>query len=131
MRHLLMESLPRDEPGFGVMMRYALGWSDEHDKPYGVPAGKRLRPILLMLCAEAAGGDWKTALPAAAAVEFLHNFSLIHDDIQDNSPTRHNRLTVWKVWGLANAINAGDSLFAVAYSALASISRFLPAERTV
>jgi geranylgeranyl diphosphate synthase type I len=107
-----------DAPGFGVMLRYALGWSDEHDEPYGQPAGKRIRPILLLLCARAAGGDWRQALPAAAAVELLHNFSLIHDDIQDNSPTRHKRPTVWKVWGAANAINAGDALFTLSYCAL-------------
>jgi geranylgeranyl diphosphate synthase type I len=51
-------------------------------------------------------------------VELLHNFSLIHDDIQDNSPTRHKRPTVWKVWGAANAINAGDALFTLSYCAL-------------
>jgi geranylgeranyl diphosphate synthase type I len=131
MRGLLLEIVRHDEPGFGVMMRYALGWSDTNDRPYHVPTGKRLRPVLLMLCAEAAGGNWQDALPAAAAVEFLHNFSLIHDDIQDNSPTRHNRPTVWKIWGMENAINAGDALFATAYSAMAAISRNVPADRTV
>ncbi|MFN8560623.1 MAG: polyprenyl synthetase family protein [Anaerolineae bacterium] len=70
------------------------------------------------MCAEAVGGDWQAALPAAAAVELLPNFSLIHDDIQDDSPTRHNRPSVWMIWGRANAINAGDALFALAYTAL-------------
>jgi geranylgeranyl diphosphate synthase type I len=74
--------------------------------------------MVLLLCTEAAGGDWRQALYGAAAVEFLHNFSLIHDDIQDNSPTRHNRPTVWRIWGLANAINAGDLLFSMAFVSL-------------
>jgi geranylgeranyl diphosphate synthase type I len=111
-----------EAPDFGTMLRYPLGWVDEHNQPYSQPAGKRIRPLLLLLCAEAAGGDWRQALPAAAAVELLHNFSLIHDDIQDDSPTRHGRATVWKIWGRANAINAGDALFALSYSALEGLA---------
>lgn len=120
--------IPDSASGFGVMLRYALGWVDEHDQPYGHPTGKRIRPLLLLLCAEASGGDWRPALPAAAAVELLHNFSLIHDDIQDNSPLRHRRPTVWKVWGQANAINAGDALFTLAYTALESLSTTVRAD---
>lgn len=107
-----------DAPDFSIMLRYPLGWVYADGKDYNQPAGKRIRPLLLLLCSEAVGGNWQTALPAAAAVELLHNFSLIHDDIQDDSPTRHGRDTVWKVWGRANAINAGDALFALAYTAL-------------
>ncbi|MCP4427313.1 MAG: polyprenyl synthetase family protein, partial [Chloroflexi bacterium] len=58
------------------------------------------------------------ALPAAAAIELLHNFSLIHDDIEDASPTRRGRDTVWKIWGIEQGINAGDSMFAVAHLAM-------------
>ncbi len=109
-------------PGFGVMARYPMGWVDEFDQPHLHPTGKRIRPLFLLLCTEAAGGSWKQALPAAAAVELLHNFSLIHDDIQDDSAIRHGRPTVWKIWGNANAINAGDSLFSLAYCALEGLS---------
>lgn len=84
-----------------------------------------------MLCTEASGGDWQAALPAAAAVELLHNFSLIHDDIQDNSPLRHNRPTVWKIWGAPNAINAGDALFTLAFSALAELASNLAPEHVL
>jgi geranylgeranyl diphosphate synthase type I len=66
----------------------------------------------------AAGGDWTQAVPAAAAIELLHNFSLIHDDIEDASPTRRGRLTLWKLWGIELAINAGDAMFAAAHLAL-------------
>lgn len=115
----ILTSTLHDEPEFGLMLRYAMGWETETGAPYNQPTGKRLRPLLLLLSAEAAGdGNWQPALPAAAAVEFLHNFSLIHDDIQDVSDIRHGRPTVWKVWGQANAINAGDAMFTTAYSAL-------------
>jgi geranylgeranyl diphosphate synthase, type I len=119
--HRAVDLLP-DAPDFGTMIRYPLGWVDEHGKPYAGTTGKRIRPMLLLLCAEAAEGDWRQALPAAAAVEILHNFSLVHDDIQDDSPTRHNRPTVWAIWGRANAINAGDALFALAYASLSLLT---------
>ena len=115
----VIDSIPlADAEDFRTMLRYPLGWVDEHNQRYPQQTGKRIRPILLLLAAEAAGGDWHTALPAAAAVELLHNFSLIHDDIQDDSDIRHGRPTVWKIWGRADAINAGDALFASAYHAL-------------
>ena len=108
-------------PGLGQMLRYHLGWESQ-----GISAvdaqGKRIRPILVLLSASAAGGIWEDALPAAASVEILHNFSLIHDDIEDNSPMRRGRETVWKKWGQALAINAGDALFTLAYEALTELS---------
>lgn len=110
-------------PGFQIMVRYPLGWSDETGQPYRGQVGKRIRPLFLLLCAEAAGGEWRQALPAAAAVELLHNFSLVHDDIQDASPLRHGRATVWRLWGAAQAINVGDALFSLAFTALEQLSR--------
>lgn len=103
---------------FDRMLRYALGWVDETGQPVKVNTGKRVRPTLVLLCAELAGGRWEQALPAAAAIELLHNFSLIHDDIEDNSPLRRGRPSVWKIWGVPDAINAGDAMFALAHRAL-------------
>jgi geranylgeranyl diphosphate synthase type I len=77
-----------------------------------------LRPLLCLLCCEALGGNYRRALPAAAALELLHNFTLVHDDIEDASPSRHGRATVWRVWGEAQAINVGDGLYALAHLAL-------------
>lgn len=114
----VLDEVPLDDSGFGVILRYPLGWVTAEGEPYAMPAGKRVRPLLLLLCAQAAGKNWKMALPAAAAVELLHNFSLIHDDIEDNSPLRHGRPTVWKLWGVANAINAGDAMFTLAFMAV-------------
>jgi geranylgeranyl diphosphate synthase, type I len=98
------------------MLSYHLGWKGEGA---GAEArGKRIRPLLLLLTCLAAGGNWEKALPASAAVELVHNFSLIHDDIQDNSPLRRGRTTLWKHWGIAQAINAGDAMFTLAHLAL-------------
>lgn len=95
------------------MMAYAMGWEGEGS---GEGArGKRIRPLLVLLSTEAAGGNWRNALPAAAAVELIHNFSLIHDDIEDESTLRRGRPTVWVKWGRAQAINAGDAMFAAAH----------------
>ncbi len=125
----VIDSAPVETPGYGVMLRYPMGWVDADGQPNTIPTGKRVRPILLLLCCEAAGGTLETGLPAAAAVELLHNFSLVHDDIQDNSLTRHGRPTVWQVWGSANGINAGDALFALSYKALSDLAlRAVPAE---
>ncbi len=115
---------------FFGMLHYHLGWVDTELKPAQFDAGKRIRPMLTLLCCEASGGDWHTALPAAAAVELLHNFSLIHDDIEDGDPIRRGRLTLWKVWGTAQAINAGDALFTIAHMALNNLNNYnLPVER--
>jgi geranylgeranyl diphosphate synthase type I len=92
------------------MIGYHLGWFESTPGA----GGKRLRPLLMLLSCQAAGGDWRLALPAASCIELLHNFSLIHDDIQDESDLRRGRPTVWKRWGVAQAINIGDSLFVLA-----------------
>lgn len=114
----LKSFLDRDSCGrLTRMTRYHMGWEDEDGRP-AENAGKGLRPSLLLLACEAVGGDWRRAIPAAAAVELVHNFSLIHDDIQDCDTERHHRPTVWSVWGEAQAINAGDALLALARLAL-------------
>jgi geranylgeranyl diphosphate synthase type I len=100
------------------MMRYHLGWIDERGNPQSATIGKRLRPVLCLLACQAVGGEWQQALPAAAAVELVHNFSLIHDDIQDRSPERRGRATVWYIWGQPQAINVGDGMHALALSSL-------------
>jgi geranylgeranyl diphosphate synthase type I len=102
---------------FGIL-RYHLGWVDSTLKPSPAESGKRVRPMLCLLACEGCGGDWQKALPAAAAVELLHNFSLIHDDIEDGDRTRRGRPTVWAVWGEARGINAGDAMFGLAHLAL-------------
>ena len=80
--------------------------------------GKRIRPLLVLLTCLGVSDKWLPAIPGAAAVELLHNFSLIHDDIQDESPLRRGRPTTWRLWGIAQAINAGDTMFTLANQAI-------------
>ncbi len=113
-------------------LRYHMGWVDEQFRPTSEPTGKRLRPVFCLLTCEACAGDWQDALPAAAAVELLHNFSLIHDDIEDGDVTRRGRPTMWTLWGVPQTLNAGDAMYALAQLALLrSVDRGLPAETVV
>jgi geranylgeranyl diphosphate synthase, type I len=132
MRHALQQGslnlLPTqatDLTTFYGQMQYHLGWVDSHFSPVASHPGKLLRPTLLLLAYEAAGA-WgltdgqqtstaylRRALPAAAALELTHNFTLIHDDIVDGDTERRHRPTLWSVWDSSQGINAGDGMFAL------------------
>lgn len=128
MRGLLDAPSPAVEPLYGLM-RYHLGWADRNLRPASAPSGKRVRPLFCLLSCQATGGDWEKAVPLAAGLELIHNFSLIHDDIEDMSPTRHHRPTVWAEWGVPQAINTGDAMFALARVAVHDLaSAGVPAE---
>lgn len=102
------------------MARYALGWLDEAGRPADA-SGKGARAALTMLGAEAISSDadaLRRATSGAAAVEMVHNFSLVHDDVQDGDAERRGRATVWRVWGIAQAINTGDLMREIADGAL-------------
>jgi geranylgeranyl diphosphate synthase type I len=114
------------------MLRYHMGWLDANLNPEQGRVGKRVRPLMCLLACEAAGGAIDHCLPAAVGIETLHNFSLLHDDIEDESDTRRGRPTVWKLWGTAQAINAGDGLFALAHLAMTRLpERGVPVERAL
>jgi geranylgeranyl diphosphate synthase, type I len=104
------------------MLQYHMGWLDAELRPADQPAGKRIRPVLCLLACAVCGGDPQQALPAAAGLELLHNFSLLHDDIEDNSFTRRHRPTAWTVFGLPQALNAGDAMFSLAHMAFYRLS---------
>lgn len=117
-----------DQPGtchFHEMLTYHMGWTGEGAGPDAT--GKRIRPLVVLLVTAACDANWQSALPAAAAVELVHNFSLVHDDIEDDSDKRRGRTTVWKKWGIAQGINAGDGLFVLSNLALADLEAAYPA----
>jgi geranylgeranyl diphosphate synthase, type I len=101
------------------IVAYHFGWWDEHGRPVGGDGGKAIRAALALLAAEAVGGGAAEAVPAAAAVELVHNHSLVHDDILDGDLTRRHRPTAWSVFGVNAAILAGDALLTLAFDVLA------------
>ncbi len=104
------------------MLLYHMGWVNTRFEAELSPAGKRLRPIFCLLTCAEVGGEVTNAVPAAAALELLHNFSLIHDDIEDGDEMRRGRATVWAQWGVPQAINAGDGLFALAFESIQGLN---------
>jgi geranylgeranyl diphosphate synthase, type I len=103
---------PPDQDRLPTVLRYHLGWVDRQGAKVAEPTsqGKALRPTLCMFACQALAGDPARALPAAAALELIHNFSLIHDDIQDRDLERRHQPTVWSLWGEPKALVAGDAL---------------------
>jgi len=122
--------LAERQPPLYDMMRYHLGWIDAGGHPLSNPAGKALRPTLCLVACEAVGEAYRKALPAAAALELVHNFSLIHDDIQDDDRERRHRPTVWAIWGKPQAINAGTAMRILASVSLSRLSEIgVPGEK--
>jgi geranylgeranyl diphosphate synthase type I len=117
---LLRASIPegRTAPELYAILRYHMGWLDENFRPIAARGGKLLRSTMCLLACEAAGGHYQQALPAAASLELLHNFSLIHDDVEDRGAERRGRRTVWARWGEPLAVNAGDALLIISELAL-------------
>ncbi len=103
----------------GKMVAYHMGWADEAGRPTTVKTGKLVRPSLCLWACSALGSEAVEALPAAAAIEWFHNFTLVHDDIQDGDRKRHGRETVWSLWGIPQAINAGDAMQTLAFYSVA------------
>ncbi|HYH92195.1 MAG TPA: polyprenyl synthetase family protein, partial [Candidatus Saccharimonadales bacterium] len=99
--------------GLYEMVRYHLALDGA-----GASGGKRVRPLLGLLAYASIAGDHRAALPGAAAVELGHNFSLVHDDIEDGDTERRHRPTLWTVHGVPQAINTGDTLFSLSRIAL-------------
>ena len=120
--------------GLNVLLQYHLGWADRDGNPAATPAsqGKALRPTLCMFACEALDGDLSLAMGAAAAIELIHNFSLIHDDIQDQDLERRHQPTVWALWGLPRALVAGDAMQSLGdLTMLNSAGRGVPPETSV
>ncbi len=109
---------------------YQFGWDSA--KPAKNVSGKKIRPVLMALIAKAISGDYHHVLPAGAALEFIHNFTLIHDDVMDKSPERRHRPAVWTQWGPEQAINSGDGLYALAMLSIVRLAKIgTPPEKIV
>ena len=115
-------------PQLQSLIAQAIGEDDFHLQARGIEepvryflqiGGKRLRPALVLMATDLFGGDVKAALPAALAIEYYHNFTLIHDDVMDNAPLRRGHQTIHTKWDTNTAILAGDALLVLAYRSLA------------
>ncbi|AKZ53969.1 (2E,6E)-farnesyl diphosphate synthase [Streptomyces ambofaciens ATCC 23877] len=119
-RPALEEAVGRLHPWVGEMAAYSFGWCEVGGEPArDARGGKGVRQALAVLGAEAAGASGRAGVPAAVAVELVHAFSLLHDDIMDGDPDRRRRPAVWKAYGTGPAVLAGDALFALAVETLA------------
>src|SRR5438067_10309470 len=105
-----------------ALARYHFGWVDEHGEPSTAGGGKAVRPALALLSARAVGASDEVAIPGAVAVELVHNFSLLHDDLMDGDVERRHRTTVWALHGAAAAILAGDAMLALATQVLLDVA---------
>ena len=110
----LRAAVARLAPPMDAVAAYHFGWTDVQGNPAHGDGGKAVRPALALLSAEAAGAAPEVGVPGAVAVELVHNFSLLHDDLMDGDEQRRHRDTVWKTHGPAQAILVGDALFALA-----------------
>ncbi|MCS5641671.1 MAG: polyprenyl synthetase family protein, partial [Dehalococcoidia bacterium] len=106
------------DPDIYNIHRYYMGWQEIDGTDSRATGGKRMRPTLAMLAADAVGGDLERATPIAVALEYVHNFSLIHDDLEDMDRMRHHRPTVWAVWGKPAAIISGNAMLKIADQAV-------------
>lgn len=115
----LRSAIDRLPPPVRDVAGYHFGWSDEAGRPANGSPDALLRPALTVLCAEAVGGDAEPAVDAAVAVELVHNFALLRDEVLDGDPSGRHRRTVWSLFGVRTAILAGDALLALAIDVLA------------
>lgn len=113
----LREAIGDGRTGLDNAARYVMGWQDENGEPIRA-GGKRLRPLLALFASRVMGGKVEDAMPAAVAVELIHNFSLVHDEVQDHDAARHGRPTLWALLGEAQSINAGDFIYTKAFQSL-------------
>ncbi|HTW06263.1 MAG TPA: polyprenyl synthetase family protein [Acidimicrobiales bacterium] len=107
---LLRHAVARMAPSIGHVVSYHLGWANADGTAASLPAGKGIRPALALLSAEAAWAGAEVGAPGGVAVELVHNFSLVHDDLMDGDRERHHRPTVWVLWGPGMAVLVGDAL---------------------
>jgi geranylgeranyl diphosphate synthase, type I len=114
----LQAAVAKLDPASRLPASYHMGWCDVDGNPTDEAGGKALRPSLALLSAEAVGAPATTGLPGAVAVELIHNFSLLHDDLLDGDVERRHRRTVWAVWGEPSAILTGDALLALGHEVL-------------
>jgi len=123
LKDLVLSRIPGNMPGLQEMVSYHFGWNDPSSK-----AGKRLRPLFLLTCGQMFGSQPQDLMPAAVAMEVLHNYTLIHDDIEDQGLTRHGRECLWRRYGLAQSLNVGDFLSTMSHDIFCEVGPLVEPE---
>ena len=114
------------------VLRYHLGWTDQNGNPQDSPTPLHFPSVLALACCEALTGEFRPALPAASGVELVHNFTLVHSDVQSGRPESQDRPSIWWVWGPAQAINAGDGLHALGRTTIMRLAQMgVPPDRVL
>ena len=114
------------------LLRYHMGWTDQQGAAQDSPPQLHFQSMLTLVCCQTLSGDFSPALPAAAGIEFVHNYTLVHGDVQSNRAVSEDRPSVWWVWGPAQAINAGDGLHALGRNTIMRLAqRGIPPERVL
>ena len=114
------------------LLRYHMGWTDQQGTPQDSPPRPHFQSMLTMVCCQALSGDYSVSLPAAAGIELIHNYTLVHGDVQSNRAVSEDRPSVWWVWGPAQAINVGDGLHALGRNTIMRLAqRGIPPERVL
>ena len=114
------------------LLRYHLGWADQRGQPQDRPLPQHFQPTLALVTCDALCGDFHPALPVAAAIELLYNFTIVHGDVQAGRVDPADSPSIWWVWGPAQAINAGDGLHAMGRTSIMGLAqRGIPAERVL
>ncbi len=120
LKQLVLARTPESLPGLREMVSYHFGWNEASPK-----IGKRLRPMLLLASGQLVGEQPVRLMPAAVAMEVLHNYTLVHDDIEDQGETRHGRECLWLRYGLAQALNTGDFLSTMAHDIFCEVAEIV------
>lgn len=118
LKQLVLTRIPENLPGLREMVSFHFGWQDPSAK-----TGKRLRPMLMLTSSGMFASNPLGLMPAAVAMEVLHNYTLIHDDIEDQGETRHGRECLWRRYGLAQALNVGDFLSTMAHDIFCEVAK--------
>ena len=114
------------------LLRYHMGWTSQQGEALDSSPRLHFQSMLTLVCCQAISGDFSTALPAAAGIEFIHNYTLVHGDVQSNRAVAEDRPSIWWVWGPAQAINVGDGLHALGRNTMMRLAqRGIPSERVL
>ena len=122
LEQLIREFISSRELPLYRMMSFQLGWVDENGEPSSIPTRPRVHGQFALAVANAMSGSSESTVPYAVSIELLHNFSLIHEDVEDGNTEHNGRPSVWWTWGPAQAINAGDGMHAMARMALFALT---------